>query len=288
VIELVAVLVIAVILMAITLVAIQGQKRERVRDRLRPGGDPNQENTAVEQLPSQRNLALRRFRFVPWLLAAVLGFSLWYVMAWPIGFAIAIAVVAGLLGWQLEDWWHGKRTDLLENQLADAIDLMVAAVKAGSGLQAALESASGNARRPLKPQLDEVIGRIRLGDDPIESLMGLSDRVPLETFRLFTTALAVNWQVGGRLAQTLANVSRTIRDRIELTRRMNSMSTQARFSVASVLGVTYFLGALIWRNDPQRMQGFLASNFGQYATIAAVILQGLGVVWVARLSKIKF
>jgi len=145
-----------------------------------------------------------------------------------------------------------------------------------------------NSNRPLKPQLEEVVGRIRFGDDPTEALTDMEARIPLETVRLFSITLAVNWQVGGRLAQTLANVGRTIRDRIELSRRMHAMTTQARVSVISIMGVTYFLAALMWRNDPSRMEGFLTSPFGQGATIAAVVLQGIGIAWISRMSRVKF
>jgi len=232
--------------------------------------------------------ALPRYRIIPVLLAAMLASLLFIWFAWPPGFAIASGIVFGLLGWQVEEWWYARTVGRLEEQLADAIDLMVAAVKAGSSLQGALESATSSSSRPLKPQLDEVVGRIRFGDDPTESLTDMEARMPLETVRLFSITLAVNWQVGGRLAQTLANVGRTIRDRIELSRRMHAMTTQARVSVISIMGVTYFLAALMWRNDPSRMEGFLTSTIGQAATIAAVVLQGIGIAWISRMSRVKF
>ena len=57
-------------------------------------------------------------------------------------------------------------------------------------------------------------------------------RVPLETFRLFSAALTVHQEVGGSLAPTLATVGRIIRDRIELTRRVRSLTVQSRASTA--------------------------------------------------------
>src|SRR5438093_759703 len=83
---------------------------------------------------------------------------------------------------------------------------------------------------------------------PLAVLRALERRVPLETFRLFGAALAVHWEVGGSLAPILATVGRAVRDRIELARRINSLTTQARLSIGAVLGTTYFVALAVWRN----------------------------------------
>ena len=111
--------------------------------------------------------------------------------------------------------------------------------------------------------------------------------MPLETFLLFSSALSVHWEVGGSLAPTLATVGRTIRDRIEISRRIRAMTTQARVSIISVLGVTYFIAAVMWFNDPDRMQGFLSTNVGSFFVATAVMMQALGIVWSAHLSRCR-
>lgn len=229
-----------------------------------------------------------RYWPLPWLLAVALFFVLWSLVRMPLPFAGAFSFVAALLGVQLEASIYAWRVDRIENQLADAIDLMVAAVKAGASLEGALESAVRDGRQPLRRQIEEVLGRIRFGDDVGDVLVGLSRRVPLESFRLFATTIAVNWEVGGSLALTLSAIGRTIRDRIELSRRMRSMTTQARASIVSVMGVAYFLAALMWRNDPDRFARFLGSTFGQATCVTAIVLQGIGIIWIGAISKPKF
>ena len=190
--------------------------------------------------------------------------------------------------WQLDTIWLQYRISKLEQQLADSIDMMVAGVKSGSSLQSALESSVSEARQPWRREAEQLVSAIRYGQDPVEAAMDLADRVPLESFTLFCQTLSVNWRVGGKLSVTLANVGRTIRDRIELSRRMNAMTTQARMSVISVIVVTYFIGALIWRNDPERMSGFLTSVVGQVMVSIGMILQAVGIVWISWMSKPKF
>jgi tight adherence protein B len=165
---------------------------------------------------------------------------------------------------------------------------MVSSLKVGAALQTALESALRESRAPLRPQLEEVVGRIRLGEDPRTAFAGLAERVPLETFQLFVTALAVHWDVGGSLTGTLATVGRTIRDRTEISLRLQSLTTQARASVIAVLLTTYFIALLMWRSDPPRMTHFLAADVGQWMAGISIVLQGIGIVWISHLRNVRY
>src|SRR5581483_9936756 len=150
-----------------------------------------------------------------------------------------------------------------------------------------LDLASREVEEPLKAQLVEVTGKIRYGESPQQVFAELTERVPIDTFRLFALTLSVNWEVGGSIAQGLATVGRTIRDRIELARRVRARTTQARFSVLAILGVTYFVGVLMWRADPHRMEDFVGTAFGSAALGFALIMQALGLIWMAALTRIE-
>ena len=214
--------------------------------------------------------------------------ALYFLPHWPLLIVLALGVIVGLVGGEVEqyrvDWMAFK----IEQQLADMIDLMVAALQAGAGTMSAMENAVQETRRPLRTQMDEVFGRIRYGDDPPAVLRALEARVPLEPFRLFVSALTVHWETGGSLAPTLATVGRVIRDRVEVTRRIRTLTTQGRLSVGAVLFLTFFLAIIMWRNDPDRMTSFLATTVGQAMTAAVLVLQGFGVAWTARLSRLKY
>lgn len=236
----------------------------------------------------KRSPVLRRYWWAGLIVAAMVVLLMRLTLAIPWTYLAAIYVMTFLCCWQLDEVWLQYRIAKLEQQLADTIDMMVAAVKSGASLQSALESAVADASQPWRREAEQMVSAIRYGQDPVEAVMDLSDRLPLESLTLFCQTLAVNWKVGGKLSITLANVGRTIRDRIELSRRMQAMTTQARVSVISVIAVTYFIGALIWRNDPERMGGFLGSTPGQVMVSIGMTLQAIGVVWISWMSKPKF
>src|SRR5439155_14060697 len=156
--------------------------------------------------------------------------------------------------------------------------------RAGAGALAAFESALEELEPPLRPYFQEVAGRIRLGDDPRVAVSELQVHVPLETFRLFATSLAIHWEVGGSLATTLSTVGRTVRDRIELSRRVRAQGVESHASVAVVLGIAYVLAFLMWRTNPDRLEGFVRTGVGTALVAGVITLQAIGLLWMSRLS----
>lgn len=259
--------------------------RRAMRRRLGMKEDVAEDREALER-PSAGPFVRSR----PWLAylgGVFVGVVLYFFVGLTAAYAATLGFIAGLLGAQLEQLRVERRIALIEAQLADALDLMISALSAGTGVSQALETAARESRAPLRPQLEILVNRVRLGDDPQAVLRALESNVPLATFRLFAAVLSVHWEVGGSLTGPLAMVARTIRDRIELGRRIRSLTTQSRASIGAVLLTTYFIALVMWRTDPQRMGAFLATMLGQWIIISALILQALGIVWSSRLSRLR-
>ena len=144
------------------------------------------------------------------------------------------------------------------------------------------------AEPPLRSYFQEVAGRIRLGDDPRVAVGDLPLRVPLETFRLFAASLAIHWEVGGSLATTLSTVGQTVRDRIELSRRVRAQGIEAHASVAVVLILVYVLAFLMWRANPDRLEALLRSTLGTELVAGVILLQAIGLAWMSKLSRSGF
>jgi tight adherence protein B len=244
-------------------------------------------NSAIAISSSGRRLS-RDWIWLPWVIGIGIALTVWLILRWPLQYVIAIAAVASLLLSQLEGFLHARHIALLERQLADAIDIMIGAVSSGAAVGPAIDAATFETERPLKPYLEELSGRIRLGDEPIQVFRSLADRVPLETFLLFSSSLAVHYEVGGRLAPTLATVGRTIRDRIEVTRRIQSNIAQSQFSTFAILGLIYLIAIIVWRNGPEPMREFVTSTVGSWFVAGSIIMQAVGIAWMNIISKARF
>ena len=268
-------------------------RRQQTYDRFAEGtddwaaGDADSDVLEFGATSGTRRLS-RRWFWVPWVVGSAIALTCWLFFGWPIQYIIAIGAVASLMLNQLEGFLHTRYVAKLERQLADSIDIMIGAVSAGAAVGPAIEAATLESSRPLQPYLQELSGRIRLGDEPIAVFRSLADRIPLETFLLFTSSLAVHYEVGGRLAPTLATVGRTIRDRIEVTRRIQSNIAQSQFSTFAILGLIYLIAVIVWRNGPEPMAEFVTSNVGSWFIAGSIIMQAVGIVWMNLISKPKF
>ena len=216
------------------------------------------------------------------------GALMWLAVGLPIEVAAALGLLFGVFAHLVEDFIAGQQSAAIEAQLAAAIYLMVGSLRAGASLLAAFESALEEVGPPLRPYFQEVAGRIRLGDDPRSAVSDLQRNVPLETFRLFATSLAVHWEVGGSLATTLSTVGQTVRDRIELSRRVQAQGIESQASVAVVLGIAYVLAFLMWRTNPDRLEAFVQTGIGTVIVAGVITLQAVGLVWMSRLSRSSF
>lgn len=247
---------------------------------------------AAEAIETPRRAAarplVRRHPLVVLALGAAVGLAAWLAAGLSPLFAGTFAAMVTLVAWQLDGWWAARRTAQLETQLSDLIDLLASALGAGSGVTAALEHALVDARPPLRPLVEQILARLRYGDAPARVFEDFARRGGTDPFRLTATTLAVHWEVGGSLAPPLSSVGRVVRDRMELERRLRAMSTHARASVLSLLGITYFIAYVSWVTDPERMAGFLGTGVGQGFVAAAMILQCVGLVWIGYLSRPRF
>jgi len=132
-------------------------------------GPADVDNMQGEELPRASKAFPPRRRFLPAFAGTIAAATLWLGARLPIEVAGAAGVLVGVLSHLAEEHLAGQRTATIEMQLAEAIDLLVGSLRAGSSLLAAFESALEESEPPLRPYLQEVAGRIRLGDDPLVS-----------------------------------------------------------------------------------------------------------------------
>lgn len=201
--------------------------------------------------------------------------------------AIGIALIFGVAIAQIEDSIIERKVTRLEEQLAEVVDLMVASLQSNATIPQALEIAAKEIKEPLGPIIEEVANRIQYGDDPQSVLRMLVEKIPTENFHLFATTLSVHWEVGGKLFPVLATVGSAIRDRIEIHRRIRAITAQTRISAVAILIVTYVLAFIIYQYDPGNFLAFLASPMGILLVGLAILFQGIGLLILALMNRIR-
>ena len=137
------------------------------------------------------------------LVAPLVGIAFLYLDLGPL-LSASIGALLVSIGLQIEALWFERKCEKLEAALASAVDLVVAALLAGTSIQEALATAAGRSKAPLRGWFDELIERLRLGESPSVLFSEFAERVPLEGYRLFSIALSTSWESGGRYGEALA------------------------------------------------------------------------------------
>ena len=83
-------------------------------------------------------------------------------------------------------------------------------------------------------------------------------------------------------------VARSIRDNVDLRRRVNSETTQAQFSVFGILAITYGIAFITWQTHPDRFETFVGDQMGVRIISAAIVLQAVGLFWMTRLTRVRY
>jgi len=279
----------AIVAAALALRAWQASRTRRLA--LERIGEQMQEDEATgvfaEDEPA-RPIYPKRYRWVPVVAALAAGGLVAWQTDLPVPYALGFAMIFAGMSYLLEQRRADQQVQLLESQLADAIDLMVASLHAGSALVASMEASLTESRQPFRSELESLVGRIRLGEDPREAVRDLAIRVPLESFRLFTYCLLVHWETGGSLAASLRTVGRTVRDRTEVARRIAAEAIESQVSVAAVMAIIYGLVVLMYHSNPLTYRRLLYSEVGSYFACGLMFLQAMGMVWIWRMSRIRF
>jgi tight adherence protein B len=201
--------------------------------------------------------------------------------------AFAMGALGGVFGWRLEERRIEQLILKLETQLADAIDLIVGSVRSGGTIVDAMGHAYDRVDGVVGEELRDVVDRLRLGQSPREVLNDFRERIPLDSFRLFTFTVGTNWEGGGGHGHALSSVGRAVRDRVALRRRLRTQTVETELSVVGVLALTYGLGYLVAHSSTIDFGQFTRSSIGQFVVTSILLLQAVGVLWVQRLAQIR-
>ena len=144
----------------------------------------------------------------------------------------------------------GKRIALLEEQLPDAIELMVRSLRVGHPFSSAIQIVAKESPDPLSTEFGIIADECAYGRDVGESLKDMAERLDMQDMRFLAVAVTIQQQSGGNLAEILAGLSRVIRARFRLFRRVKAITAEAKWSGKFLSG--FPVAALIFINvsDP--------------------------------------
>ncbi len=217
-------------------------------------------------------------------LAGAVGVALVFPVAPAIFFA---ALGAGSLPYAYVKHKATRRMAAFEEQLPDAIDLIGRAMRAGHPLSAGLKMVGDEALEPLAGELRRVFEEQRFGMPFDEALLGLCDRVPLTDVRILITAILVQREVGGNLAEVLDKIAYVIRARFTIKRQIRVYTAQGRFSGYVLSILPFAVGSALFFINREYVITLFVDPIARYFLVFALVLQVLGYLWIRKIVDIE-
>lgn len=181
-----------------------------------------------------------------------------------------------------------KRTKLFNNQLPDVVNLLVSSLRAGYGLRHALTVVVEEMPDPSAKEFGRVMREILLGYSLDDALGHLVERNRSDDLELLVTAIQIQNDVGGSLADTLETISSTIRDRILINGEIRTLTAQQRFSGTILAGLPFLLATALTLLNPEYMMELFQPGWPILIPIAVVIMVACGYIIMQRMLTIDF
>lgn len=201
--------------------------------------------------------------------------------------AAALTVLGALVPYWFMRKKRARRMGKFEEQLPETIDLLARAIRAGHPLSAGLRMVADESPEPVQGEFRQAFEEQRFGLPLEDSLMSMSDRVGLIDVRILTTAILIQRNVGGNLAEILDNLSYTIRERFKIRRQLRVYTAQGRMSGYVLALLPVALGSVFYLLNPDYILLLFRDPAGKFGLVVAVILQLIGFLWIRKIVDIE-
>ena len=180
-----------------------------------------------------------------------------------------------------------KRLQKFDEQLPVALDIISRALKAGHPFNDTLHFVSSELEDPLASEFERVSSDISYGMPSKKAFQSLLERVPSSSLQTLVTAVLIQQETGGALAEILENVSEVIRGRFKLQRKLKTLSAEGRMSAAILTLLPFFLAGLLSFASPGYLPVLFHDPLGQKIIAAGLFLIGVGFLWIKWIISIK-
>jgi tight adherence protein B len=194
-----------------------------------------------------------------------------------IGFMIPVVLLRGK---------KAKRLAQFRDQLPDAIDMMISAMRAGYSFQAAMKFIGEEVNAPLGPEFTRFYEEQRLGMEVRVALLALQGRIDSIDLKMFVTAVLIQRETGGNLSEVLGNISTLMRERAALKADIETLTAESKLSarILSLLPLVVFI--LVNVINPDFMKPMLASTAGVIMFVSAALSVMIGYYTMMKIADI--
>ena len=192
-----------------------------------------------------------------------------------------------LLAWGYLRMAIQRRQKAFMNQLGGMLEMTANALRAGFSFIQAFELISREMDAPIGRESEKVVRELNLGSTLETALHHMSDRVQSTDFDLVVTAVLIQRQVGGNLADILDTISTTIQERVRMRREVMALTAQGRMTGVVLAALPFALGAFLYFSSPGYLDPLFKEPIGRMAIAGAIGMIIIGFFVIRKIVDIK-
>jgi tight adherence protein B len=244
--------------------------------------------TKLQNLLSQGDVKLRADKFLLISVAAALSAGLLaaHLANWWV-WGIVFGAVAGAAPFFYVSVMRSRRFHKFESMFPEAVDLLSRAVRAGHAFTTAIELIATELAEPVAGEFRILFEEQKFGLPVRDAMLNLAERVPLVDVKFFVTAVLLQRETGGNLAEILDKLSYVIRERFKILRQVRVYTAHGRITMAILMGLPFALGGAMAVMNPEFMKPLFRDPIGHLMIAASLLMQTMGFFLIRRIIRIK-
>jgi len=237
---------------------------------------------------SQADLKLRAGNMLFFSLGT--GVATGFILLVASGFktlALVGALVGALMPYSYASFRRSRRFQKFEELFPQAIDTLARAVRAGHALTTALELISNEVGEPVASEFRKLFEEQKFGLPMRDALINLTERMPLVDVKFFVTAVMLQRETGGNLAEILDNLSYVIRERFKIQRQVRVFTAQGRLTMMLLMMLPPIIVLTMLIMNPSFIKPLFTDPLGHGLLVGGITLQTIGYFVIRRIIQIQ-
>ena len=182
---------------------------------------------------------------------------------------------------------RSARQKRIEEQFPEALDLLSRAIRAGHAFQTAMGMVAEELPDPVGPEFKKTFDQQNYGLPLRDALNEMAERIPILDVKFFVTAVLIQRDTGGNLAEILDNLAHVVRERFKIRRQIRVHTAHGRFTGYVLLALPAALCIALMFINPEHMNLLFKEHMGHLMLLGAIVLQTVGFIWIRQIIKIE-
>jgi tight adherence protein B len=242
----------------------------------------------IQKMLAQGGISMRAGNFLGFsALAGLLATVAAYGLSKRVEVAWVALLVGFLLPYSYASFRRNQRFEKFEELFPEAIDTLARAVRAGHAFTTALEMITAEVAEPVAGEFRQLYEEQKFGMPVRDALINLTDRMPLVDVKFFVTAVMLQRETGGNLAEILDNLSYVIRERFKIQRQVRVYTAQGRLTMALLMGMPPIIVTVMLLLNPSFIRPLFSDPIGHTLLVAGITLQTIGYFVIRKIIRIQ-